>query len=210
MNKAKRDFDREAATWDEDPRRVKLAYDVADAITEEITLTPDMDVLDFGCGTGLLSLCLRPRVRSVMGVDTSSGMLKVLKDKVKVGGFKNVKTRLLDHSKGVGLAGRYHLIVSNMTLHHIQEVKVLLERFHEVLDPSGQLCVADLDLDGGAFHAGNSAGVFHNGFDRIEFRRFLAEAGFKDVRVRTAAEVKKPSVDGVERMFSIFLMMARK
>ena len=44
MNIERRDFDKEATTWDEVPARVKLANDIAAAISEEIVLTSNMDV----------------------------------------------------------------------------------------------------------------------------------------------------------------------
>lgn len=66
----KRDFDKAAATWDEDPRRVKLAEDVAAAILREAVLSKDMDALDFGCGIGLVTLKLQPYVRSITGADS--------------------------------------------------------------------------------------------------------------------------------------------
>lgn len=48
----KKDFDKEADAWDENPARVKLANDVADAIITQARPNRGMDVLDFGCGTG--------------------------------------------------------------------------------------------------------------------------------------------------------------
>jgi 2-polyprenyl-3-methyl-5-hydroxy-6-metoxy-1,4-benzoquinol methylase len=53
MNIERRDFDKEATTWDENTARVKLANDIAAVISDEILLISNMDVLDFGCGTGL-------------------------------------------------------------------------------------------------------------------------------------------------------------
>ena len=50
----KRNFDTAASTWDEEPRRVKLAGNVAAAIIDTIQPNRTMDVLDFGCGTGLI------------------------------------------------------------------------------------------------------------------------------------------------------------
>jgi len=55
LNTGKRDFDKEASTWDAPPR-IKLAQDVSKAILGRLHLTQDMDILDFGCGTGLVSL----------------------------------------------------------------------------------------------------------------------------------------------------------
>ncbi len=67
MSIEKRDFDREASKWDENPARSKLADDIVRAISKQIDLTDDMDVMDFGCGTGLLALRLQPIVRSSHG-----------------------------------------------------------------------------------------------------------------------------------------------
>ena len=55
-----------------------------------------MDVLDYGCGTGLLSLFLLPHVRRVVGADSSPGMLEVLRKKLTEGGIENMKVIHLD------------------------------------------------------------------------------------------------------------------
>jgi ubiquinone/menaquinone biosynthesis C-methylase UbiE len=209
MNIEKRDFDKEATTWDEVPARVKLANDIAAAISEEILLTAAMDVLDFGCGTGLLTLHLQPVVHSITGVDSSRGMIDVLKAKIGRENLPNIKTQYLDTEKGDILKGSYHLIVSGMTIHHIKEIRPLLDQFYRILMPSGYLCIADLDLDDGRFHDNNN-GVFHFGFDRILLRKDFMEAGFDDIRDRTAAKVMKPGSDGGMRSFTIFLMTGRK
>ena len=53
-------FDQAAPTWDAETRRVLLARDVTDAVAKRCGLPAELDVLDFGCGTGLVSLGLRP------------------------------------------------------------------------------------------------------------------------------------------------------
>ena len=209
MNIERRDFDKEANTWDEVPARVKLANDIAAAISKEILLTSNMDVLDFGCGTGLLTLQLQPVVHSITGVDSSRGMIDVLKAKIDKQNLPNVKTQYLDTEKGNILEGTYHLIVSGMTLHHVKEIRPLLDQFYRILAPSGYLCIADLDLDGGKFH-GNNDGIFHFGFDRALLRRDFKEAGFDDIRDMTAAELMKPVSDGKVQPFTVFLMTGRK
>ncbi|HVN72119.1 MAG TPA: class I SAM-dependent methyltransferase [Desulfomonilia bacterium] len=205
----KKDFDKKAITWDEEPARVKLANDIAGAISDEITLNPSLDVLDFGCGTGLLTLRLSPMVRSITGVDSSQGMLGVLNSKIGTMKLTNAKTQYLDLEKGDVLEGRYNLIVSSMTFHHIKAIGPLLNRFYHVSTHPGHLCIADLDLDDGQFH-GNNDGVFHFGFDRAELRKAFMEAGFRDIRDRTAARVLKPTPDGSDRLFTVFLMTGRK
>lgn len=208
MKKEKRDFDKEAVSWDE-PRRVRMANDIACAITDEIRVTPDMDVLDFGCGTGLLTLHFQPLVRSVTGLDSSPGMLDALNGKIRDRNLANVKALHVDLDKGEVLGGRYHLIASSMTLHHIRDVRPLLDMFYKIAEPGGYLGIADLDLDDGQFHGDNQDGVFHDGFDRKELRQMFTRAGFSDVRDRTATTVVKP-VPGGTRSFTIFLITGRK
>ncbi len=209
MSTKKRDFDREAAAWDENPARVKLAEDVAGTMLRQAAVNAEMDALDFGCGTGLLTLRLASSVRSVVGVDSSQGMLDVLAAKVAKGNMTNVKTLCLDLDRGDTLPGSYDLIVSSMTLHHIKRIDSLLAKFHAALLPGGRLCLADLDLDDGQFHSDN-LGVFHFGFDRAALRQAFADAGFANIQDTTAAEVVKPGADGKLRSFGIFLMTGCK
>ncbi|MBF0475364.1 MAG: class I SAM-dependent methyltransferase [Deltaproteobacteria bacterium] len=209
MNSDKMDFDKRAAAWDEEPRRVKLVNDIAEAISAEIKLTPQMDVLDFGCGTGLLTILLRPLVNSLTGVDSSTGMLDILKAKIENQHLTRIATRLLDLEQGDTLDGLYHLITSSMTLHHIREIRPLLDQFYKVAAPGGYISLADLDLDGGKFHPDNQ-GVFHFGFDRATLGRDLEAAGFEQIRDRTAATVLRPTPEGGTRPFTVFLITGRK
>jgi 2-polyprenyl-3-methyl-5-hydroxy-6-metoxy-1,4-benzoquinol methylase len=205
----KKDFDSEAATWDEKPGRIKLANDIADAILKAVALDPSEDVMDFGCGTGLLTLRLHSLVRSMTGVDSSQGMLDVLNAKVGASNLANVRTQHFDLDHGEELKGKYDVIISSMTFHHIREIRPLLDHFYRVLTPAGSLCIADLDLDGGKFHESNE-GVFHFGFDRASLRKDFLAAGFEDVADSTAAEVIKPDAKGDERKFTVFHMTGRK
>lgn len=205
----KRDFDTAAATWDEKPQRIKLAGDVAEAIRKEVKITSSMDVADFGCGTGLLSFLLQPMARSLTGIDSSVGMLEVFREKGRQFALQNIRTQLADLDRGDILTGRYDLVVSTMTLHHVRNVSAVLDQLHGVLAPGGSLCVADLDPDGGLFHEDNS-GVFHCGFEREALRRSFADAGFVDIRDTTASEIVKPDKDGDIRRFTVFLMAGRK
>lgn len=209
MTTEQRNFDQEASRWDEHPARVKLASDVAKAIAEHVGLTPDMDVLDFGCGTGLLSFQLLNSVRSIHGVDSSRGMLEIFNAKLAQRSPANATSQLFDPDRGTVLSGHYQLITSSMTLHHIKEIAPLFAQFHHILNPSGHLCIADLDLDDGQFHEDNT-GVFHFGFDRTALRKVFQEAGFANIRDMTAAEVIKPDARGTMRTFTVFLMTGEK
>ena len=208
MSREQRDFDADAATWDENPARVKLAQDVFRALSDSGLLRPEMDVLEIGCGTGLVTLLLQPCAHSITAVDGSAGMLDILNEKIRCGHAKNVKSRLVNLEGTERIEGRYDLVVSSMTFHHIRDIPALLGRIAPVLKPGGSLCIADLDKDGGKFHDDNT-GVFHGGFDRAVLRRMFEDAGFEHVRNRTAAIISKPDNNGNMRCFTVFLMTGR-
>jgi ubiquinone/menaquinone biosynthesis C-methylase UbiE len=186
-----------------------MAHDVAQAILGTIRPGPGMDVLDFGCGTGLLSLALQPHVHTITAVDNSQGMLDVLDAKVKAQGIKNVRTRHVDLEEGDKLTGTFDLAASSMTFHHIKDTGMLLDRIASVLKPGGKIAIADLDSDEGKFHDSNE-GVFHFGFDRHMMKRSFEAAGFVAVQNRTAAIMQKPGPDGTVRTFTVFLMTGEK
>ena len=204
-------FDQAAATWDDNPMRIALMRAVGEAILREARPTKDMDVLDYGCGTGLVGLYLLPHVRSVTGADNSAGMLEVLRKKIKDGGIENMQTMRLDLEHDPLPAGRYHLIVSSMALHHIADTVGILRAFYQLLHPQGLLCLADLDTEPGVFHAPDVApSVHHHGFDRGRLKTHLSEIGFRETRDVTAHTLRKPVESGGERDFPVFLITASK
>ncbi len=196
-------FDQAAATWDGEERRVRLAQGVTEAIVKRCALPADLDVLDFGCGTGLVSLALRPLVRSVTGVDTSRGMLDVLERKVSEQGLEGVHAVLVSPDTPLAVAGRFDLVVSSMALHHVADLAPLFARFREHLRPGGRVALADLDLEDGTFHE-DATGVVHLGFERRAFAALLAAAGFVDVEMETATITRK-----AEHAYPVFLATAR-
>jgi len=205
----RKDFDKEAAQWDANPGRVRLAQDVATAIIREAGPSKDMEVLDYGCGTGLVTLALQPKVKTITGADSSQGMLGVLENKVKTQNLSNVRTQLVDFERNGKVSGAFHLVVSSMTMHHVKDTAALFRQWNDILLPGGLLAAADLDSEDGSFH-GDNRGVFHLGFDREAMKKLLLETGFSDVRSTTAATMVRDIAGGGKREFTVFLIMGRK
>jgi ubiquinone/menaquinone biosynthesis C-methylase UbiE len=205
----KRDFDAKAATWDEEPRRVLLAREVTAAILQEVPLSRHMTALDYGCGSGLVTLGIQPHVGRIVGADSSQGMLDVLARKVQEQGIANVSTRLIDLVAQDSLDSGFDLIVSSMTMHHVCDVATLISDFARALNPGGWLALADLETEDGSFHD-DQTGVYHHGFDRDFMHELLTGSGCSDVRVVSAATVHKKSPDGGERSYPVFLAVGRK
>lgn len=166
--------------------RVGLATAVAAEIERQVGLSRTMDVLDFGCGTGLLTLALAPQVRTVVGADSSKGMLAVLEEKVRSQHLAAVRSYLIADSTPLEGVGRFDLITSSMALHHVHDVTALVAQFRSMLLPNGQIALADLDAEDGTFHDASVTDVHYRGFDRQWLRQLLSQHGFVGLRDTTA------------------------
>jgi ubiquinone/menaquinone biosynthesis C-methylase UbiE len=154
---------------------------------------------------------MQPLVRQVIAVDSSRGMLDVLDNKLKASGTTNVRTVILDlESNDVSIDDIHpDVIVSAMTLHHIADTVRFATALYRLLPTSGRIAIADLDTESGDFHSDNT-GVEHFGFDREELNRVFSTVGFKAIQFDTACKFVRPTGDGGEKSFPIFLLSARK
>lgn len=204
----KNQFDEKAACWDEDPKRVHMAQTIARAIADAVPLHKTIKALEFGCGTGLVTAFLAPRVATITAVDTSSGMLDVLRQKIQTMPLSNVIPLQTDLTCQQPPKGTFDLIYSSMAFHHIRDTRSMLRIFFGLLDPGGRLAVADLDAEDGTFHSPDTH-IEHCGFDRTAFKSLLAAIGFSSVNDTIAFVIPRDRPDGV-RHYPVFLITAQK
>ncbi|MCC7493207.1 MAG: class I SAM-dependent methyltransferase [Fimbriimonadaceae bacterium] len=203
-------FDQLASQWDDNPARVANAQAIAAAIAARVPLQPAWQALDYGAGTGLLGLALRPHVGQVQAVDTSADMLEVLRQKVAAADLSGVEAVQADLHEGPWPGGPVDLVVSAMTLHHLRDVPLVLGRLVAALRPGGWIAVADLDREDGSFHGPEASDVYHLGFDRAAVAQWLTAAGCTAVGVADASVIRRPTPSGGTREFGIFLAVAQR
>ncbi len=201
-------FDEKAAQWDEKPQRLELAGAAAQAILRAIPLNRQMTALEFGCGTGLVTMQMAPHLRHIDAIDTSAGMLEVLNRKIQAQSAANITTRQIDLMADSLPGVSFDFIFSSMVLHHIEDTKDLLRRFFRLLKPGGFLALVDLEKEDGQFHTEEK--VPHHGFDPEEVRRPLEQIGFRfrtSLRIHT---IMRPDPDGIDKAYPVFLLAAQK
>lgn len=192
-------FDARARDWDKRPISQQLA-DVAERLLARLELSAQAHVLDFGAGTGLLATAVAPRVAKVTALDTSAGMLQVLREK----GVANIET--VQQDIFAGLPGRFDAIVSCMALHHVADTAALLRVFADLLAPGGQIALVDLYAEDGSFHGDNAAkGVHHLGFEPEALQALARQAGLAQVAMQPLASIQRETGD-----YPLFLLTGRK
>jgi len=202
------DFNQAAAEWDVNQERRRRSEEIARLVGERLALDKSLKLLEFGSGTGVISLLLARSVGEVVAADTAEEMLKVARDKAASMAVTNFSTVHLKGKRSEALP-ECDRIVSSMTLHHVEDVAELMRRFHRALRPGGMVALADLDFEGGLFHP-DPEGVYHQGFLRMEIRQMLDEAGFRNIVVDDATTMRKVGSDGIEREFPVFLAIAQR
>jgi len=194
-------FDKRAQNWDSGDIRVNGAKKIAQAIQEKIELTPEMEIIDFGVGTGLLGFEIAKKVKKVYGVDTSAGMLEKLKEKNSDAcSIVPIHQDILQKP----LTQQFDGLVSSMTLHHVKDLAVFFKTIRENLRENGFIAIADLEEEDGTFHSDNT-GVHHFGFSENKLRKIVEKSGFKDIKIENINTIQKPHRD-----FGVFLLTARK
>ena len=165
----KHDFNHKAETFDS-PKNIFLVNLVCQAVEKQINLLSDKEILDFGGGTGLLTLPLAKQAKSVTLVDISEKMLEQARLKAERQDIKNIhflEQDLLEKT----LEKEFDLIVVCRVLHHMPDLDVALSLFHQHLKEDGQLLIADF----------TKAEANHHGFELTELEKQLIEHGFSSV-----------------------------
>lgn len=192
-------FVRAAEGFEHSPISKQLAA-LTDKVFPLLTLDKDQHWLDFGAGTGAVSVPLAKHVGQVTALDTSAAMLAKLID-------KNVPNIIpLEQDIFSGLSEIYDGVISSMALHHMDDITQLLSCMQQCLKPNGQLVLVDLFSEDGSFHGDNKAkGVVHLGFDPQQLIEEAAKIGFKDLSCREIFNIEHKN--GCS--YPLFLLLGR-
>jgi cyclopropane fatty-acyl-phospholipid synthase-like methyltransferase len=193
-------FANKADSYEQNQSRVENVANIASSVLNAIEFNQSMHIMDFGSGTGLLLEKIASYVGKITAVDISRSMNQQLEEKRSRLGCK-LDILEIDLEKST-IPLQVDGIISSMTMHHVENIKAMFDKFYSMVKPDGFIAIADLDIEDGSFHT-EDTGVFHHGFDRDEFARVTSEAGFEFVRVSSASVVHKP-----QGKFEVFLLTA--
>lgn len=180
-------FNEVANNWDTE-EKIERVTKQAQGIKNKINLESNLDILDFGCGTGLLGFEFINNAKTLLGIDTSDGMLDVFNLKTK--DFPNVQSSSIN-LENENLDRKFDLIVSAMTFHHLYNPENVLMKFSKMLNKNGKIAVIDLESEDGSFHPDNEGmGVQHFGFSENTLISWAKKCNL-DIEVSVLDKIKK-------------------
>lgn len=203
------DFNERAADWDNDPKKWDRSQKYATEIISFMNKTNELKAMEFGAGTGLLSFALKDDFADITLVDTSEGMINVLKEKIASAELKHFHPVMADLFEGNDLNEKYDIIYTLMSFHHVIDTEGMIKIFNKLLNIGGVLSIADLIKEDGSFHSHIGDFDGHNGFDLEILSALIENCGFEVELKKEFYTIKKLS-NGIEKAYPVFVLFARK
>jgi ubiquinone/menaquinone biosynthesis C-methylase UbiE len=171
-------FEQMAKRYDTE-ERIELAKVIVKEVRPELRNNKSKSLIDYGSGTGLISLELSDLVDSILLIDSSEQMLEVAKAKISHKGIINSKVLYADFTQESPEL-RADIILLSLVLLHIPDTKKNLQELFNILNTGGKLIIIDFDKNDKINHP-----KVHNGFSHEELKNSLSESGFKSIEIKT-------------------------
>ncbi len=159
--------------------RIELAKVISTEVKKKLQETKSKTLVDYGSGTGLVSLALTDLVDSVLLVDSSEQMLEVAKAKIEQSELNHAQVLHADFTKEQPTI-KADIVLTSLVLLHIPETKTILQNLYNVLNENGQLIIVDFDKNEQVSHP-----LIHNGFSHEVLKQVLSDVGFKSTEIKT-------------------------
>jgi ArsR family transcriptional regulator len=144
-------------------------------------IDPSLVVGDLGCGTGQLTETIAPCVRRVIAVDGSPDMLEAARR--RVGEMANVDLRKGDLEALPIDEAELDAAMLSLVLHYSPDPAKALVEVARVVRPGGRVLIVDMFPHDRSEYQQRMGHVWL-GFSERQIARFLAGAGFSDLRLR--------------------------
>jgi len=119
---------------------------IKSSIVEEAEIKGEYKVLDFGCGTGTLSIMMHKShpFADIYGVDVDDKVLRIAKKKV-IRSNANVKLINITPQKIDFQNDYFERVISSLVFHHLtdQQKRQSLYELYRILKPGGKILIAD-------------------------------------------------------------------
>ncbi|MBW3566619.1 MAG: class I SAM-dependent methyltransferase [Proteobacteria bacterium] len=171
MTSSARFWDRIAARYARQPVPDEAVYQRKLQITRE-NLRLDMDVLEFGCGTGTTAVSHAPFVRRIHGIDCSSKMIDIARSRANAAGVENATFDVATIEDYSADNGSFDAVLGLNVLHVVDDWKGAIRKVHRLLKPGG-VFVSSTSCVGGWMQLFRPVFVVGSYFDLIPNVQFI-------------------------------------
>ena len=146
---------------------------------------PDMEVLEFGCGTGSTAIAHAPYVKHIQAIDISSKMIEIAQGKAIANNIENVTFKRLSIDEFSVPDQTLDAVLGLSILHLLNNKEEVIAKVHNMLKPSGifitsTACIGDtMKFIKAVAPIGKLFGMILTVFTAKELEDSLTQAGFE-------------------------------
>lgn len=148
MDQSAKFWDRIAERYSKRPVADETAYQKKLHVTRKY-FRPDMEVLEFGCGTGSTAISHAPYVKHIQAIDISSKMIDIAQGKADTKNIENVTFRRSTIDKFSMPDETLDAVLGLSILHLLVNKEAVIAKVHRMLKPGGifvtnTVCLGDM------------------------------------------------------------------
>jgi ubiquinone/menaquinone biosynthesis C-methylase UbiE len=141
-------WDRIAERYSKRPVADEAAYQNKLQVTREY-FRPDMEVLEFGCGTGSTAITHAPHVKHIQAIDISSKMIEIAQGKADAENIENVTFKRSTIEEFSVPDQALDAVLGLSILHLLENKEEVIAKVHRMLKPGGifvtsTACIGDM------------------------------------------------------------------
>ena len=148
MSEPSKFWDRIAERYARKPVADEAAYQKKLQVTRDY-LRPEMEVLEFGCGTGSTAIAHAPHVKRIRALDISSKMIEIAQGKASENKVTNVTFGQASIESFRAPDQTFDAVLGLSILHLLKDMEDVIAKVHTVLKPGGVFvtstaCIGDM------------------------------------------------------------------
>ncbi len=136
VSKESKFWDRFAYKYSLNPIHNPSIYEKKLALTQQY-LKPDMQVLEFGCGTGSTAIIHSPFVKHIKATDFSKNMITIANQKAIDKNIQNITFECSELKDIDEQKEQFDVILGLNVLHLLENKEFALQKVFQLLKPSG-------------------------------------------------------------------------
>jgi len=136
MDQSTKFWDKIADRYAKQPIADEAAYQKKLQVTREY-FQPDMEVLEFGCGTGSTAIIHAPYVKHIRAIDVSSKMIEIAQGKAQAENIKNITFEQLTIDELTVPDETLDAVLGLSILHLLENKEQVITKVYKILKPGG-------------------------------------------------------------------------
>ncbi len=150
MHQPNKFWDKHAVRYAKSPVSDEESYQKKLQLTREY-LRPEMEVLEFGCGTGSTAITHAPHVKHIQAIDVSSKMLEIARGKADANNIGNISFEVSNIDDISVPNQTFDAVLALSILHLLKNKEEVVSKVHRMLKPGGifvtsTICLGDTKM----------------------------------------------------------------